>query len=104
MGLSWTLRHCACSRNGILRATAPLAGAGGGSNGPWRGNFFTPPYEGSYRMSAMVCRPDHIAVGRQSQEMLTAVDWLPTLAGLVGESKQVRWPQFVRQSEPLVKV
>ncbi len=70
-------------------ATAPLAGVAGGSNGPWRGNFFTPPYEGSYRVSAMVRWPDRIAAGRQSQEMLSAVDWLPTLAALIGESKRV---------------
>lgn len=70
-------------------ATAPLAAMGGGSNGPWRGNFFTPPYEGSYRVSAMVRWPDRVAAGRQSQEMLTAEDWLPTLAGLIGESKRV---------------
>jgi arylsulfatase A-like enzyme len=70
-------------------ATAPLAGVAGGSNGPWRGDFFTPPYEGSYRVSAMIRWPGHIDAGRQSQEMLTAVDWLPTLAALIGESKRV---------------
>lgn len=70
-------------------ATAPLAGVGGGSNGPWRGDFFNPPYEGSYRVSAMIRWSDKIAAGQQSQEMLTAVDWLPTLAGLIGESKRV---------------
>lgn len=70
-------------------ATSPLAGVGGGSNGPWRGDFFTPPYEGSYRVSAIIRWPDHIAPGRQSQEMFTATDWLPTLAALIGESKRV---------------
>lgn len=70
-------------------ATAPLAGAAGGSNGPWRGNFFNPPYEGSYRVGALVRWPGHIEAGRQSQEMLSAVDWLPTLAGLAGESRRV---------------
>jgi arylsulfatase len=70
-------------------ATSPLAGVNGGSNGPWRGDFFNPPYEGSYRVSAMVRWPGQIPAGRQSQEMLSAVDWLPTLAGLIGESKRV---------------
>jgi len=70
-------------------ATSPLAGVNGGSNGPWRGDFFNPPYEGSYRVSAVVRWPGHIAAGRQSQELFSAVDWLPTLAGLIGEAQRV---------------
>ncbi|MDL2404623.1 arylsulfatase [Rhizobium calliandrae] len=71
-------------------ATSPLKGASdGGSNGPWRGDFFNPPFEGSYRVAAMVRWPGHIAAGRQSQELMTAEDWLPTLAGLAGESARV---------------
>jgi arylsulfatase A-like enzyme len=70
-------------------ATSPLAGVGGGSNGPWRGEFFNPPYEGSYRVPAVVRWPGHIPAGRQSQEMFTALDWLPTFAGLIGESKRI---------------
>jgi hypothetical protein len=30
------------------------AGQGGGSNGPWRGNFFYTPFEGSIRVPAIV--------------------------------------------------
>jgi arylsulfatase len=70
-------------------ATSRFADIGGGSNGPWRGEFFNPPYEGSYRVSAMVRWPGHIAAGRQSQELFSAVDWLPTLAGLSGESQRI---------------
>ena len=70
-------------------ATSPLAGVGGGSNGPWRGDFFNPPYEGSYRVGAMIRWPGRVPAGRLSDEMLSAVDWLPTLAGLIGESKRV---------------
>ena len=70
-------------------ATSPQPGATGGSNGPWRGDFFNPPFEGSYRTFAMVRWPGHIAAGWQSDEMFTAVDWLPTLAGLIGASKRV---------------
>jgi arylsulfatase len=70
-------------------ATSPIAVAGGGSNGPWRGDFFNPPYEGSYRTAAMIRWPDKIAADQQTQEMFTAVDWLPTLAGLIGESGRV---------------
>jgi arylsulfatase A-like enzyme len=70
-------------------ATSPLPGATGGSNGPWRGDFFNPPFEGSHRVSAVVRWPGQISAGWQSNEIFSAVDWLPTLAGLVGESKRV---------------
>ncbi|QYB07686.1 arylsulfatase [Rhodococcus sp. USK10] len=70
-------------------ATSPLKSADGGSNGPWQGDFFNPPFEGSYRVSAVIRWPDHVPAGRQSQELLSAVDWLPTLAGLVGQSHRV---------------
>jgi arylsulfatase len=70
-------------------ATAPLAGMAGGSNGPWRGDFFNPPYEGSYRVPAVVRWSGHIPAGQVSQEMVSAVDWLPTLAALIGESPRV---------------
>lgn len=70
-------------------AGAIMAGIPGASNGPWRGHFFTPPYEGSYRTYAMISWPGHITADKVSDGMLSAVDWLPTLAGLVGESKRV---------------
>jgi len=70
-------------------AAGGLVGAGGGSNGPWRGNFFTPPFEGSYRVPAMVRWPDKIPGGSVTDEMLHAVDWLPTLAGVAGEVARV---------------
>jgi arylsulfatase len=61
----------------------------GGSNGPWRGNFSNPPFEGSYRTLAMIRWPGHIPAGVVSEEMLAAIDWLPTLAGMVGASNLV---------------
>jgi len=69
-------------------ATGGVLGAGGGSNGPWHGNFFTPPYEGSYRTAAMIRWPGKIAPG-VSNEMLSAEDWMPTLAGLAGEAQRM---------------
>jgi arylsulfatase len=61
----------------------------GGSSGPWRGYFSNPPYEGSMRVPAIIRWPGHVPAGVVSQEMLTAHDWLPTLAGMVGESSRV---------------
>lgn len=72
------------SDNGACRVAE-----GGGSSGPWRGHFFTPPFEGSYRVPAMVRWPGKIPAGVVTGEMLHAADWLPTLAGLVGESSRV---------------
>jgi arylsulfatase A-like enzyme len=70
-------------------ATGGAASVWGGSNGPWHGDFFTPPFEGSYRTMAMVRWPGKIRAGVVTQEMLAAEDWLPTLAGLAGASKLV---------------
>jgi len=60
----------------------------GGSSGPWHGSFSNPPYEGSMRVPAMMRWPGHVPAGVVTQEMLTAHDWLPTLAGMVGESNR----------------
>ena len=59
---------------------------GGSSNGPWHGNFFTPPFEGSYRVPAMIRWPGKVPAGVVSNEVLAAEDWMPTLAGLAGEA------------------
>lgn len=71
-------------------STAPsLPLSGGGSNGPWRGDFMTPPFEGSYRTAGMIRWPGHVPSGVVTNEMLAATDWLPTLAGMVGASNLV---------------
>src|SRR5262249_55472376 len=70
-------------------ATDGLSGGaalGGGSNGPWRGNFFYTPFEGSMRVPAIVRWPGRVPAGVVTEEMLAAVDWLPTLAGIAGAS------------------
>jgi arylsulfatase len=69
--------------------TGGIPGVQGGSSGPWRGYFSNPPYEGSMRVPAMIRWPSHVPAGVVSQQMLTAHDWLPTLAGMVGESNRV---------------
>jgi len=65
------------------------AGLGGGSNGPWRGNFFYTPFEGSMRTLCLVRWPGKVPAGVVTDEILAAVDWLPTLAGLAGASNLV---------------
>jgi arylsulfatase A-like enzyme len=63
--------------------------AGGSTNGPWRGDFMNTPFEGSMRVPAMIRWPGKIPAGVVTNEMLAAVDWLPTLAGMVGASNLV---------------
>ncbi|MCQ0091859.1 arylsulfatase [Roseovarius sp. M141] len=65
------------------------AGANGGSNGPFRGDFFYTPFEGSMRVPAIVRWPGKFAKGQVTDEMLAAVDWMPTLASLVSASSLV---------------
>ena len=62
-------------------------GIGGGSTGPWRGGFTG--YEGGLRTVGMVRWPEKIEVGRVSDEIFSTLDWLPTLANLVGEKKRI---------------
>jgi arylsulfatase A-like enzyme len=62
---------------------------GGRQNGPWRGDFFYTPWEGSMRAPAMIRWPGKVPAGVVTQEMLAAVDWLPTVAGMMGASNRV---------------
>ena len=68
---------------------------GPGSNGPWRGDFLNTPFEGSMRAPAIVRWPGGVPAGVVTNEMLAAVDWLPTLAGMAGASK------FVPKDRPI---
>jgi arylsulfatase len=60
----------------------------GGSNGPWRGHFGS-GFEGGTRTPAIVRWPGNVKAGDVTDEILSAVDWLPTLASLVGEGQRV---------------
>jgi arylsulfatase A-like enzyme len=62
---------------------------GGALNGPWRGNFTNTPFEGSMRVPAMIRWPGTVPAGVVTNEMLASVDWLPTLAAMVGASNLV---------------
>jgi arylsulfatase A-like enzyme len=61
----------------------------GGSPGPWGGNFFTPPYEGSMRVPAMVRWPGKVPAGVVSDETLSALDWYRTIATIAGAADKV---------------
>jgi arylsulfatase A-like enzyme len=74
------------SDNGSGGATPQL---GGTTNGPWRGDFTNTPFEGSMRVPAMIRWPGKTPAGVVTQEILADVDWLPTLAGMVGASNLV---------------
>ena len=62
---------------------------GASMNGPWRGDFLNTPFEGSMRVPGMIRWPGKVPAGVVTNEMLAAVDWLPTLAGMAGASKLV---------------
>jgi arylsulfatase A-like enzyme len=59
----------------------------GGSNGPWRGGLST-AYEGGMRSVGMVRWTGKIQP-RVSDEIISSLDWLPSLANLIGEGKRV---------------
>ena len=54
-----------------------------GFTGPWRAGMFS-PYEGSLRVPFLIRWPGRIPAGRVSNEMMHAVDLLPTIAAIVG--------------------
>src|SRR5450631_4470689 len=62
---------------------------GGSTNGPWRGDFPNTPFEGSMRVPAIIHWSGKVPAGVVTNEMLAAVDWLPTLATMAGASNLV---------------
>jgi arylsulfatase len=66
-----------------------ISQVGPGSNGPFRGDFPNTPFEGSMRVPGIIRWPGQIPAGVVTQEMLAAVDWLPTLAAMAGASNLV---------------
>ena len=61
----------------------------GGSNGPFRGSFVTPPWEGSMRTAAMIRWPGKVPGGVVTEELLSAHDWYTTFAALAGAADKV---------------
>jgi arylsulfatase len=76
-----------CSDNAAL--DQGMGRAFGGSNGPWRGTFYTPPWEGCYRTGCMVRWPGTTPAGVVTDEMITSHDWYKTFAALAGASDRV---------------
>jgi arylsulfatase A-like enzyme len=70
-------------------AAGEISAAEGGSNGPFRGTFFTPPSEGSMRVPAMIRWPGNVPADVVSTELLSAHDWYKTFATLAGASDKV---------------
>ena len=66
---------------------AVTEGIGGGSNGPWRAGFTG--YEGGLRTVGMIRWPGNIEAGRVSDEIFATLDWMPTLADMVGEDDRI---------------
>src|SRR5208282_2326053 len=89
------IKEAGVDDNTIVILSSDNAGGGAvpqigpGSNGPWRGDFMNTPFEGSMRVPGIVRWPGTVPAGVVTNEMLAAVDWLPTLAGMVGASKLV---------------
>lgn len=61
----------------------------GQSNGPFRGGFMTPPWEGSMRVPAMVRWPGKVPAGVVTEQMLSAHDWYKTFASLAKAADRV---------------
>jgi arylsulfatase A-like enzyme len=68
---------------------------GGSANGPWRGDFPSTPFEGSMRVPAIIRWPGKVPAGVVTNEMLAAVDWLPTLAAMASA------PNLVPKDRPI---
>ena len=82
--------------NGAANYPSPgvVTGEVGGSNGPWRGGLST-AYEGGLRTPAMIRWPGKVPAGVVSDEIVSALDWLPTIASLVGA------PELVPTDRPI---
>lgn len=76
--------------NGAANYPSPglVTGEVGGSNGPWRGGLST-AYEGGMRTPAMIRWPDNVPSGKVTDEIISDLDWYPTIANLIGEQNRI---------------
>ncbi len=78
------LERLGLAQNTLIIFTSDNGQTGrGGSAGPWRGGKQT-WWEGGHRMPCITWWPGHIPAGRTCDELLSSMDLLPTLAGMVG--------------------
>jgi len=81
-----TLRRQGLDENTLVIFTSDngsRAGDEGGSNAPLRGNKAT-TWEGGQRVPCIIRWPGKVPAGRVCRELVTAMDFLPTLATLAG--------------------
>jgi arylsulfatase A-like enzyme len=82
--------------NGAANYPSPgvVTGEVGGSNGPWRGGLST-AFEGGLRTPGMIRWPGKVPAGVVSDEIVSALDWFPTIAKLAGA------PELVPTDRPI---
>ena len=79
-----TLRALDIGERTLVIFTSDNGGAGGMSMGPLRGGKGGPKYEGHMREPTITWWPGTVPAGRTTDEIVSAVDILPSLAALVG--------------------
>lgn len=81
-----SLRTLQLAERTLVIFTSDNGGATGMSMGPLRGGKGGPKYEGHMRVPTIAWWPETIPAGHATDEIVTAVDVLPSLASLVGAS------------------
>ena len=79
-----TLRKLDLAEKTLVIFTSDNGGATGMSMGPLRGGKGGPKYEGHMRVPTISWWPERVPAGGATDEIVTAVDILPSLAALVG--------------------
>ena len=93
------IKEAGCDDNTIVILGSDNGGGGAipqvgpGSNGPWRGDFFHTPFEGSHRVPGMIRWPGNVPAGVVTQEMLP---WSTgSLRSLEWSAHQTWYPRIV---------
>jgi arylsulfatase A len=81
------------SDNGPAHISEQAAGYIGGTGRPYRGAKGQ-TLEGGIRVPCVVRLPERIPAGQVCKEMVTAMDWLPTIAGVVGTEIDRKKPEL----------
>ena len=85
-----TLRMLDLAEKTLVIFTSDNGGATGMSMGPLRGGKGGPKYEGHMRVPTISWWPGTVPAGGMTDEIVTAVDILPSLAALVGSNLPAR--------------